>query len=50
MPTVATDLVGPLGEMQLDAYGRARIPVEDVNAAEVIADALESVAEHWLKR
>ncbi len=50
MPTVATDLVGPLDEVQLDAYGRARIPVEDVNAAEIIADALESVAEHWLKR
>lgn len=49
MPDDGT-LVGPLEEVQLDAYGAVRIEVENVDLAPVLADALESIADHWLSR
>lgn len=49
MPDDAT-LIGPLEEVQLDAYGAVRIEVENVDLAPVLADALESIADHWLSR
>ncbi len=46
----AGGLVGPLAEVQLDAYGRVRIEVENVDLAPLLADALETIADHWLSR
>ena len=43
-------LVGPLEEVQLDAYGAVRIEVENVDLAPVLEDALDAIADHWLSR
>lgn len=43
-------LIGPLEEVQLDAYGAVRIEVENVDLAPVLADALDAIADHWLSR
>ena len=43
-------LVGPLEEVQLDAYGAVRIEVENVDLAPVLEDALGAIADHWLSR
>ncbi len=47
MPT--TDDGGPL-EVQLDAYHGAPIMIDTLDAAPVLASALEAIAEHWLHR
>ena len=49
MPDDGT-LVGPLEEVQLDAYGAVRIEVENVDLAPVLEDALDAIADHWLSR
>lgn len=43
-------LVGPLEEVQLDAYGAVRIEVENIDLAPVLDDALDAIADHWLSR
>lgn len=43
-------LIGPLEEVQLDAYGAVRIEVENVDLAPVLEDALDAIADHWLSR
>lgn len=40
----------PLEEVPLDAFRRVRIMVEQLDAAPVLADAVDTVAEHWLSR
>ena len=50
VPDDAGDLVGPLEEVQFDAYGRARIVLENLDVAPVFADAMDAIAEHWLSR
>ncbi|MEM7286396.1 MAG: hypothetical protein AAF480_08605 [Actinomycetota bacterium] len=49
MPDDGT-LLGPLEEVQLDAYGAVRIEVENVDLAPVLEDALDAIADHWLSR
>lgn len=50
VPDEPTGLVSPLDEVQLDAFRRVRIPLEQVDAAPVFADAIDAIAEHWLDR
>ncbi len=50
MPSDGGTLVGPLDEVQLDAYRRAHIMLETLDAAPVLDSALEAIAEHWLNR
>ncbi|MFV2039837.1 MAG: hypothetical protein ACC660_06300 [Acidimicrobiales bacterium] len=50
MPTESGALIGPLEELQLDAYGRVRIPLPNVDAGPVLGDAIEAIAEYWLAR
>lgn len=50
MPSGVEDLIGPIDELQLGAYDRVRIAIDEADAAAVFADALESIADHWLNR
>lgn len=50
MPSGIEDLIGPIDEMQVGAYDRVRIAIDEADAAAVFADALESIADHWLNR
>lgn len=50
MPDRADALIGPLEEIQLDAYAKVHIIVENVDLAPVIAAAIDAVADHWLSR
>lgn len=50
MPEEADGLVGPLDEVQLDVYHHVRIPLERVDAAPVLADAIDAIADFWLGR
>ncbi len=50
MPAELSDILGPLDEVQADTYSRARIPLENVDAAPVVADALDTIASYWLGR
>ncbi len=46
----AIDPPEPLDVVPLDAYDHVRIPVETTDAAPVLADALETITEHWVGR
>lgn len=48
MPTVATELVGPLEERQPDTFRHVRIPLERLDAAPIFAAAADAIADHWL--
>lgn len=50
MPDEPSGLVGPLEETQLDLFRRVRIALDQVDAAPVFADALDTIADHWLDR
>ena len=50
MPDEVVDLVGPLDEAQIDVYHHVRVPLERVDAAPVIADAIDTIADFWLGR
>lgn len=50
MPDDVRQLLGPLEHMQLDAYARMHLMVENVDAAPVLASAIDAVADHWLSR
>jgi hypothetical protein len=50
MPDDVRQLLGPLEQMQLDAYARVHLMVENVDAAPVLASAIDAVADHWLSR
>ena len=39
-----------LEEVQLEAFGSVRILLETQDAAPVIADAINTIADHWLGR
>ncbi len=43
-------LAGPLEEPQLDPFGQSSIMIEDIDAAPVLAAAMEAIADHWLAR
>ena len=49
-PVIVDHNLKTLAEVQLDAYGRVRIEVENVDLAPMLAEALEAVADHWLSR
>lgn len=50
MPQESGALIGPLEELQLDAYAAVRIPLPNVDAGPVFADAIDAIAEYWLQR
>ena len=50
MPDDVRQLLGPLEQMQLDAYAKVHLMVENVDAAPVLASAIDAVADHWLSR
>ncbi|MGI9622070.1 MAG: SWIM zinc finger family protein [Acidimicrobiales bacterium] len=50
MPGEPMALLQPLEEVQLDTFSAARIEIETVDMAPVFADAIETIADHWLAR
>lgn len=50
MPVDGDLPIGPLDEAPLDAYHRVRIMLETHDAAPPLADAVDTIAEHWQTR
>jgi hypothetical protein len=50
MPADGSMPIVRLEEVQLDAFGSVRIMLETQDAAPVIADAINTIADHWLGR
>lgn len=50
MPDGVTSPIAPLEVVSIDPYRQVRIMLETLDAAPVIADAIESIADHWLGR
>jgi hypothetical protein len=50
MPSDGESPVRPLAEPPLEAFRTVRIMLENHDAAPVVADAIDTIAEHWQSR